>query len=210
MKGSRLFVLSALALWAVSAAARGETGSSTDAGDAAGAGAPAATLETEGPFDQSLELEGIRFRVTSPNDGPVSRLLIVPEGLEVDNSPIERTVDGKVTGAEVADLDADGSPELYVYVTSTDSAAGGSLVAYAANRRKSLSEIYLPPLGQNPSASRGYAGHDEFGVVENDLVRRFPLYDAGGDPTGRMRQIQYKLVAGEAGWILTVDRMVEF
>jgi len=118
-----------------------------------------------------------------------------------------------LTGAEVADLNADGSPEIYVYVTSAGSGSYGSLVAYGANRRKSLSEIYLPPISQNPAASRGYMGHDEFAVVQNVLVQRFPIHrdtDTSARPTGGRRQLQYKLVPGEAGWILKLDRTVDY
>ncbi len=49
------------------------------------------------------------------------------------------TVEGSVARTEVADLNVDGSPEIYVSVRSP---GRGSLVAYAANRRRSLSEIY--------------------------------------------------------------------
>jgi hypothetical protein len=164
-------------------------------------------------FDRMLELQGIRFRVASGNEGSINTLQIVPVGLEIDNSPIVRTIEGTVTGAEVADLNADGSPEIYVYVTSAGSGSYGTLVAYAANRRKSLSEIYLPPLIEDEVASKGYMGHDEFAVVETSLARRFPVYrdtDTNARPTGGMRQLQYKLVPGEAGWILKVDRIVEY
>ena len=164
-------------------------------------------------FDRTLELQGIRFRVTSANEGSVNTLHIVPAGLEIDNSPIVRTINGTVTGAEVADLNVDGSPEIYVYVTSAGSGSYGSLVAYSANRRKSLSEIYLPPVTQDKVASKGYMGHDEFAVVESVLVQRFPVYrdtDINAKPTGGMRQLQYKLVPGEAGWLLQVDRVVEY
>jgi hypothetical protein len=98
-------------------------------------------------------------------------------------------------------------------VTSAGSGSYGSLVAYAANRKKSLTEIYLPPMQDDPKASKGYMGHDEFAVIENSLARRFPLYkegDTNGKPSGGMRQIQYKLKAGEAGWILKVQRIDEF
>ena len=165
------------------------------------------------PFDQLLELDGIQFHVTSTNEGSINTLCIVPSGLEIDNSPIVRTIDGTVTGAEVADLNADGSPEIYVYVTSAGSGSYGSLVAYSANRRKSLSEIYLPPVTQNKAASKGYMGHDEFAVVESSLVQRFPVYregDTNAAPTGGMRQLQYKLHPGEAGWVLGVDRVVDY
>jgi hypothetical protein len=56
-------------------------------------------------------------------------------------------------------------------------------------------------------------GHDEFAVVEGTLVQRFPLYregDANARPTGKIRQLQYKLKAGEAGWVLRLDRSVEY
>jgi len=166
-----------------------------------------------GSFDRTLEFQGIRFRVMSNSEGSINTLRIVPSGLEIDNSPIARTIDGTVTGAEVADLNVDGSPEIYVYVTSAGSGSYGSLAAYSANRRKSLSEIYLPPVAQNKAASRGYMGHDEFAVVESTLIQRFPVYregDTNARPTGGMRQLQYKLRPGEAGWVLKVDRVVDY
>ena len=56
-------------------------------------------------------------------------------------------------------------------------------------------------------------GHDEFSVVELNLARRFPIYlegDTNASPSGGTRQLQYKLVAGEAGLILQLDRVVEY
>jgi hypothetical protein len=174
---------------------------------AKGASAPLA------PFEKTLTLQGVTFRVTSANDGSINTLRIVPSGLDTDHSGITREVDGVVTGAEVADLNVDGSPELYVYVTSAGSGSYGSLVAYAANNRKSLSEIRLPPVAADSKLARGYMGHDEFAVVESTFVQRFPLYAAGDTnarPTGKMRQLQYKLRQGEAGWVLRLDRVVEY
>jgi len=186
------------------------------AGPAAKAGPadPLRAVATAGkPFDATLELHRIRFRVTATNEGSTNRLSIVPSGLANDNRPIEREIDGAVTAAEVADLNVDGSPEIYVYVQSAGSGSYGSLVAYSANRRKSLSEIYLPPVADNAAVAKGYMGHDDFAVVENTLVQRFPLYrdgDPNNRPTGGTRQLQYKLEAGEAGWRLRLDRVVEY
>lgn len=177
------------------------------------ASARAASEVTTGPFDRTLELQGIRFYVASANEGSLNTLHIVSAGLEIDNSPIVRTINGTVTNAEVADLNADGSPEIYVYVTSAGSGSYGSLVAYSANRRKSLSEIYPPPLTEDKVASKGYMGHDEFAAGKDILGRRFPIYrdtDTDANPTGGTRQLQYKLVPGEAGWILKLDRMVDY
>ena len=164
-------------------------------------------------FDQILSLQGIRFHVTCPNQGSMNTLRIEPTGLKKSNAVITQDIEGTVTGAEVADLNADGSPEIYVYVTSAGSGSYGTSVAYSANKKKSLSEIYLPPLEENPKAMKGYMGHDEFAVVESALVRRFPIYqehDTNAKPSGKMRQIQYHLKAGEAGWILSTYRVAEF
>ena len=167
----------------------------------------------DAPFDRTLALQGVTFHVTSTARGSINQLTITPSGLAIDNSPIIREVEGVVTEAEVSDIDTNGSPEIWVYVTSAGSGSYGSLVAYSANNKKSLSEIYLPPVSQNAKAAKGYMGHDEFRVVENAFVQRFPLYregDSNAAPSGGMRQLQYKLVPGEAGWVLKLDKVVEY
>jgi hypothetical protein len=164
-------------------------------------------------FDKKLSLQGLTFHVKCPNQGSINKLTITPSGLEGGNKPIEVEVDGSVTGAEVEDLDANGFPEIYVYVTSAGSGSYGSLVAYAANQKKSLTEIFLPDLGDDKANSNGYMGHDQFAVGEGAFLRRFPLYKAGdsnANPTGKTRQLQYKLKTGEAGWLLKLDRVSEF
>ena len=166
-----------------------------DAGGGAEAGADA--------FHQSLTMHGIAYDVTSPNLARGNSVRIVPRGL-ADNSEIVQPVDGLVTGAEIADLSVDQAPEIYVYVRLPGDDARLSLVAYASNRNRSLSAIHLPALEDGPGAATGYAGHDQMEVIESKFVRRFPLQD------GRTRQLQYRLVPGEASWVLKLDRMVEY
>jgi hypothetical protein len=164
----------------------------------------------ETSFAQVLELQGVTFSVVSPNAASANTVTLSTTGLEIDNSGWSQEVDGIVAGSEVADLNADGSPEVYVYVKSTGADAKGSVVAGVANNRKSMSIAFMAPLSDTPGAADGYQGQDEFAVVEGVLARRFAIHDETGAPTGRMRQLQYKLHAGEAGWILKVDRVVEF
>lgn len=170
------------------------------------AGVPGA--ETEAPFARTLELQGIRFAISE--DRRSATVTITPSGLEIGNSPVTRPIEGRVKDAEVADLNVDQSPEIYVYLTSE---AGDSLVALSANKRKSLSDVYLPPLDETSGAAVGYRGHDAFAVGEGRLLRRFPIYrdgDADTDPTGGMRQLQYRLEPGEAGWRLVVDQVLVY
>ena len=114
-------------------------------------------------------------------------------------------MDGIVTGAEAGDLNNDGSPEIYVYVTSVGSGSYGSLVAYAGDQDRSLNKIYLPDLEKNAVNAWGYMGHDVFFLQGNRLVRRFPIYrkgDINAAPSCGTRELLYKLVPGEAGLIL--------
>jgi hypothetical protein len=164
-------------------------------------------------FDRMLSLMGISFHVTSPNAPSGNTVTITPAGLQIDNKPLSRPINGVVTGAEVADLNNDQSPEIYVYVRQPGPEARGSLVAYSANNKKSLSEIYLPPLAESKGAGAGYHGHDEMAVLEGVIGRRFPISGKDGGPSsppGKMRQLQYKLVPGEAGWVLKLDKTVEY
>jgi hypothetical protein len=76
-----------------------------------------------------------------------------------------------------------------------------------------MSQIYFPPLSENPEISAGYMGHDEFAIVETSLTQRFPVYkegDTNSNPTGGMRQVQYKLIDGKASRIIKVDKVIEF
>lgn len=164
-------------------------------------------------FDKTLSLNGITFRVSAPNASSVGTVSIVPTGLTVANDPITQEVDGTVVGAEIADLDVNGWPELYVFTRSAGSGSYGSVLGQAVNEGKSLSAIFLPDIAEDATLAQGYMGHDEFAIVEDSLVRRFPIYapgDINAAPSGKMRQVSYGLVAGEAGWLLRMRDVTEF
>jgi hypothetical protein len=138
-------------------------------------------------------------------------LRVEPSGLSVDNAVQERPITGRVESAVVADLNRDGSPELYVMVRGDSPRSEGSLVAFSANRRKSLSDIAVPALEDTPGAATGYRGHDRFSVAQGVVVRRFPVYRDGAPddrPRGH-RRIVYRLKAGEASWQLVVVRVAK-
>jgi hypothetical protein len=165
------------------------------------------------PLSTRMEIQGVTFLVESPNDSSINLVTVQAETSEGSFATLEAEADGTITNVEVEDLDANGYPEIYIYATSAGSGSYGSLIAYASNRNQSLTEIYLPPLEEDSAVVQGYMGHDEFAVAEGTLIRRFPVYregDSNAEPTGGTRQIQYKLEAGEAGWRLRQDRVVEY
>jgi len=164
-------------------------------------------------FFAQVVLQGVTFQVESPNNSSINQVHIRADIAGTTLGELQAEADGSISNVEIGDLNADGYPEIYVYINSAGSGSYGSLVAYASNRNKSLSEIYLPSLENNPEVSTGYMGHDKFTVGEGALLRRFPIYrdgDTNAKPTGGIRQIQYKLVAGQAGWILRQDRVLDY
>lgn len=156
---------------------------------------------TDFNFHKILSLQDISFDVSTTGQGSIQNLRIQPGGLSIINRELNHEIDGRVVDAEIEDLNADGYPELLIYTQSAGSGSYGNVIAYSVNNGKSVSQVYFPPLSGNPEAMNGYMGHDKFTLIEGNLAQRFPIYkkgDTNAQPTGGMRQIQYKLVDGEA------------
>ena len=161
-------------------------------------------------FQKTLTLQNITFDISTTGEGSISQLTIQPKGLEIDNQKITLELEGQVTNAEIEDLNSDGSPEILIYTRSLGSGSYGNVIGYSVNNGKSISQIYFPELSDNKEANIGYMGHDEFAIIETSLARRFPIYkngDTNNNPTGGMRQIQYKLKDGEASRLFVIDKI---
>ena len=163
------------------------------------------------PFEQTLALLGIGFRLKSANDGSLNELSDRAFGPRDRHATIVRVIDGQVTRAEVANLDADGSPEIMLLTRPVRVRS----VARGLQREQAqvAEQIHLPALTDSPAAAKGYPGRDPSPSSKARFVRRFPVYrdgDSNAAPSGGVRQLQYKLKPGEAGWVLGLDRVVEY
>lgn len=170
-------------------------------------------LDPAKAFNHRLEFGNVRFRLVCANSGSLNTLRVTPSGTSVDNTPLVLRVEGSVVGAQVADLDANGAPELYIYVQSAGSGSYGSVLVYAAARDKAPAEIPLPALAPDSAAAQGYRGHDEFALSGRSLLRRFPVYregDVEARPGGGMRQLQYRFEPGEAGATMRLERVLDY
>lgn len=151
---------------------------------------------SEEGFNKELTYPGskISFMVSTKGDS----LIIQPSGLSVSNETLYHDITGyTIVNAEIGDLNVDSYPEVFIYLTSDGSGSYGKLIGYS----------------ENNEVNKGYMGHDEMAIVENTFCQRFPVYkegDSNANPTGGTRQIQYKLVDGESGRILKIDKVVEF
>ena len=170
---------------------------------------PSETKSVKSRFSRKLSLNNISFEINLTG----KQLTIQPSGLSVDNTKVIKQIEGTITNAEIGDLNRDGFPEVLVYITSDGSGSYGTVIGYSVNNGKSMSEIFMPNIADNPKANKGYMGHDEFAIVESTLCQRFKTYnpeDTNSNPTGKIRQIQYKLKDGENSRVFVVDKIIEF
>ena len=152
-------------------------------------------------FNKQLRLQGIGFNISTKKNDMETELTVAPYGLKIDNSPFSQVIDGSVVDAEIEDLNSDGSPEVLIYTQSDGSGSYGSVIGFSVNNKKSMSQIYFPPITENKELSKGYMGHDRFTLIETTLTQHFPIYkeeDSNASPTGGVRQIIYQMVDGEA------------
>jgi hypothetical protein len=167
------------------------------------------TNQPKTDFKKTVNYKNISFAI----ELTASTLTIQPSGFTEDNTLITKKVDGTISNIEVDDVNADGSPELMIYITNSGSGSYGTAIGFSGNNNKSVGEISIPSIVDNPKANKGYMGHDEFALVEGTLVQRFPIYkegDTNNNPTGGTRQIQYKLKNGEASRVFVIDKIIEY
>jgi hypothetical protein len=157
------------------------------------------------PFAWEGGYGAVTFKVEAVKQGDHSVVTITPAGLAVTNEPLAREILGDVDRAEVADLNADQNIELYVYAKSADGTRTTSVIGFSVNNGKSLSDIYFPPLAEDLKNSKGFSGNDDMAAVESAFVHRFPI-----EGTDKMRQLQFRLQEGEVGWVMALDKVVEY
>lgn len=159
-------------------------------------------------FSKSMDWNSDYFEVRSAN----GKVTIRTFGQDDGNEVFEHAITGEVTGAEAADLNQDGYPEVLVFVTEAGSGSYGNVIGYSSNNGKSMTQVQFPPTAENPKINQGYMGHDSFSTAEDTLVQTFPVYkpgDSNASPTGPTRQVQYVLVDGNPTRRLVVARTFE-
>jgi len=156
-------------------------------------------------YEKTLKSGDITFHISSHKKGDERMLTITPHGFSQDNRPETISIEGTIVDTVVSDLNSDGAPELYIFLSSEGSGAYGSMVAYASNRNKSMSMVYFPELSPNTKEAQGYMGHDRFRIEQSFLIREYPIYkkeDPNCCPSGGIRRLRYRLVPAEATWKL--------
>ena len=156
----------------------------------------------ENQFGKELHFNVYKFTVTAPDSGRVRDVVIKAYRGELLLTNFRIKVDGAITGAEVADLDGNRFPELYIYSTSVGSGSFGRVYAWQ----------FLPERKADISSknwlltnSPGYMGHDSLWIEPGILCRKYPVYqpgDANADPSGGYKVMRYALKPAGLGFML--------
>ncbi len=147
------------------------------------------------PFVRSLTFAGYAFKLVSGKALSVSGQFVEVEAVRGSLllTRFRVPVVGDVVGAEVADLDHNRFPELYIFTQATGSGSLGFVQGwqFLPQRRAAVTVAGW----ERPAP--GYMGHDSLWTENGVLCRRFPQYnpgDANAYPTGSMQRARYQLV----------------
>ncbi|NDU94438.1 hypothetical protein GK108_06095 [Spirosoma terrae] len=149
-----------------------------------------------------------RFHITAADSGAVRDLIIKAYRGELLLTNFRTRIDGGVVGAEVADLDNNRFPELYVYSTSDGSGSFGRVYGwqFLAERK---ADIQAANWLKMPD---GYMGHDSLWVERDVLCRQYPIYnsgDANAEPTGGVNRIRYRLKTNGKAYTLVTEQPID-
>ena len=143
----------------------------------------------------------------------ISDISIAPKGFKYSEDVFEIKDCDPLTDLFTLDLNNDGYEELYLVTSGTGSGSYGNIYGYASNRDLSVTPVYVREVSENDLKQGGdfygYMGHDSIFAENNRIYRKYPVYRDGDPnccPTGGEKIISYRLKAGEAGWILEIEK----
>lgn len=145
---------------------------------------------------------------TNPNGESMSTLAITTEGF-ASNTPITLEKN-KLTGFLRGDLNQDSSEELILLTTSQGSGSYGEAIIFTMANSRDVTPVLVPELTEedtkNGSLFEGYMGHDSFEIVDNNLIREFPIFSATStntSPSTTTKKILYTLNEKNGEYFIT-------
>ena len=164
-------------------------------------------------FDSSMKIGKTGYKLYCNNKSPDKNIAsVTPLGFEKEAREFSFEIKGRISKAEVDDINKDGFPDLVFYIYNNDSIPKGNVIAISSEKNETVAGILFPDILDDPKLRIGYKGNDLFFLMEGNLVRRFPVYPTEGKPAENiMRQIQYMVIPSErGGYKFKVARSYEF
>lgn len=157
-------------------------------------------------FVQTLRYNIYTFVVSAPDSGAGRELAVKAYRGQLLLTNFRIGVEGNVVGAEVADLDKNRFPELYVYSRSRGSGSYGRVSGWQFLPERKADVVLV---NWRLPATSGYMGHDSLWIERDILCRKYPVFstDSGNaEPTGTSRMVRYRLRSVGPGFALVAER----
>lgn len=154
------------------------------------------------PFERTLHFNVYTFTVETPDTGTIQTASVKAWRGQLLLTDFRLSIDGSIVGVEVADLDGNRLPELYVFSQSSGSGSFGRVYGWQFLPERKAD---ITPLNWHLPADTGYMGHDSIWLDQSILCRQFPRYrpgDANASPTGGTGMTRYQLHPAGQGFVL--------
>jgi hypothetical protein len=155
------------------------------------------------PFDKTLRYNVYSFNVRAADSANIRQVTIKAYRGKLLLTNFKVQLDGAVTNAEVADLDKNGFPELYVYSTTPNTYGHVHAWQFLAERKASITPVNWPL-----ATDKAYMGHDSLWIDRASLCRKFPAYQLLNGKkvtTGESHWVRYRLKAVGSGFALVAQ-----
>ena len=161
--------------------------------------------------DTTMKIAGAGYKVSCRNKSiNDNQLQIHPIGFDTEVHDLNFPFKGRVSGCMVDDLNADGWPDLVLFIYTDSAAQHGTVYALISDGNKlAMPLCILPDAVTNIKINKGYKGGDQFSMLEGKLLQKFPIYKDGDEknkPTGGHRMVMYNLGKNEGHYTFIQER----
>ena len=152
-------------------------------------------------YDSTLKIGKAGFKIFSLNKTPDRNTLTIrPIGFKSEAREASLEIKARVLSAEIDDLNNDGFPDVIIFIEEPK--GNKSLFCISSKENERMEPIFFPDIKDDMRLSKGYRGQDEFRLLEGVLFRKFPIFESDTaikQPTNKVRQILYRVIAGDQG-----------
>jgi hypothetical protein len=155
-------------------------------------------------FDEILKQGNVSFTISSPNVPERNTMVIFSEGLELRNDTFQLEVQGIVNDAQLADVNGDTFPEVYVFTQQKDNDQLGEVYVFTSYRNRSFGQAFFKEVPRANSLSTATNTTDRFKLEGGKLVREIGTATEGNavQAESATTTITYELRPGEASFQL--------
>lgn len=142
-------------------------------------------------YDKTLRFNVYSFSVSADDTASVRQMTIKAYRGKLLLTNFKVQLNGTVTNAEVADLDKNGFPELYIYSTNENSLGRVHAWQFLAERKAAITPVNWPL-----ATDKAYMGQDSLWVDRASLCRKYPAYQVVKGKkvaTGYTHWVRYRL-----------------